>query len=340
MHFIVVGPRYHHYSESIVRTLNHLGHTAIFFPEMPFYENCSYLQRKMYKLGYHTLKTKWEDAWQNHLIRFTREKAGKDTVFLCLTGAMITDAILDIWQGSSVILWLWDSIRRYDMNFQKRLQRYTHTFAFENDDIAYAKEAFSVDMKYLPLGYDETIYYPKEIERDIDVSFVGAPLTGRLEILDKVAQYISSMGWYMYVAGRWYNDLYPWKRYSFRKKHPALVRYLLNSNIHPTKTAEIYRRSKIAVNINNAVHKSISPRTFEILATKTFQLMNEGQKACETIDLERDLILYKDTDDLIKKITFYLQDIKKRNSIAEQGYISNKRFSLKELIKNMLQNSK
>ncbi len=337
MHFIVVGPRYHHYSESIVRTLNHLGHTAIFFPEAPFYENCSYFERKIYKLGYRTLKNKWEDAWQNHLIRFTREKAGKDTVFLCLTGAMITDTILDAWQGSIVILWLWDSIRRYDINFQKRLQRYTHTLSFENDDIAYAKEAFSIAMTYFPLGYDEAIYYPKEIKRDIDVSFIGAPLIERLEILDKVTQYISNIGGNMYIAGRWYNDVYPWKKYAFRKKHPALARYLLNSNIHPTKTAEIYRRSKIAVNINNPVHKSISPRTFEILATKTFQLMNEGQKACTTIDLERDLVLYKNTDDLIKKIACYLQDPKKRNSIAEQGYISVQQFSLRESVKKMLQ---
>ena len=74
MHFIVVGPMYHHYSESVVRTLNQLGHAAVFFPEMPFYENCSYLQRKLYKFGYRTLKMKWEKDWQKSAIRFGQEQ--------------------------------------------------------------------------------------------------------------------------------------------------------------------------------------------------------------------------------------------------------------------------
>lgn len=153
MHFIVVGPVYHHYSESVVHTLNRLGHTTAFFPETPFYENCSYLRKKFYKLGYRTLKTKWEEDWQERVIRFAREQASKDTVFLCLTGGMIADVVLDAWHGAPLVLWMWDSIRRYDASFQKRLKRYTHVFAFEHDDIAYAKEKFSLDMKYLPLGY-------------------------------------------------------------------------------------------------------------------------------------------------------------------------------------------
>ena len=336
MHFIVVGPMYHHYSESVVRTWNQLGHTAVFFPEMPFYENCSYLQRKLYKFGYRTLKMKWEKDWQKRAIRFGQEHAGKYTVFLCLTGGMITDGIMDAWEGFPIVLCMWDSIRRYDISFQKRLQRYTHVFAFEYEDMAYAEERFSLNMNYLPLGYDETAYYPQERDRDIDVAFVGTPLQNRLDILERVAQYISTAGGDMCVAGRWYDDTYPWKKRLFRKKHPALTKYLMNCNIPPTETAEIYRRSKIVLNINNDVHRSISPRTFEILATKTFQLMNEGQKSYGTIDLERDLVLYKDGDDLLEKIDRYLKEPEQRNIIAAQGYADVQKFSMRELMRKML----
>ena len=45
---------------------------------------------------------------------------------------------------------------------------------------------------------------------------------------------------------------------AFRKKYPYLSRYLVNHNIDPIKTADIYQRSKIVLNINNDVHKSIS----------------------------------------------------------------------------------
>lgn len=140
----------------------------------------------------------------------------------------------------------------------------------------------------------------------------------------------------MCVAGRWYDDTYPWKKRLFRKKHPALTKYLMNCNIPPTETAEIYRRSKIVLNINNDVHRSISPRTFEILATKTFQLMNEGQKSYGTIDLERDLVLYKDGDDLLEKIDRYLKEPEQRNIIAAQGYADVQKFSMRELMRKML----
>ncbi|MFC2315263.1 MAG: glycosyltransferase [Selenomonas massiliensis] len=91
------------------------------------------------------------------------------------------------------------------------------------------------------------------------------------------------------------------------------------------------------LNINNDVHQSVSPRTFEILATRTFQLMNGGQQSNGTLDFDRDLVQYEDVDDLIRKIDYYLQHDDAREQIAERGMKSVKYFSLNELMKNMLQ---
>ena len=59
-----------------------------------------------------------------------------DSVLLCLTGRMISDDILGVWDGHPTALMMWDSVRRYDMDFQQRLRRYQHIFAFEFTDIA------------------------------------------------------------------------------------------------------------------------------------------------------------------------------------------------------------
>lgn len=336
MHFIVVGSLYYGYSESIVRVLEEEGHTVDFYAERPFYTNCSYLTRRLYKWGFRSFQKKWERDWQSACIAFMREHMRADSVLLCLTGGMISDELLDIWQGHSTVLMMWDSVRRYDMDFQRRMRRYQHVFAFEYTDIAYAAQTFHIEMTYLPLGYDPLVYYPKEVERDIDVSFVGTPMPQRVEVLERVAAYMSNTGGRMYVGGRWYDDRYPWKVRSYRRKHPHLFPVLTNQELSPEEVAQIYRRSKIVLNINNDVHHSVSPRTFEILATQTFQLMNSGQQSNGTLDFDRDLVQYDDVDDLIRKIDFYLQHDEMRAQIAAHGAESVRRFSLDELTKRMV----
>ena len=338
MHFIVVGPLYYGYSESIVRVLEEERHTVDFYAERPFYTNCSYLARRLYKWGFRSLQEKWERDWQSACIAFMQEHMRADSVLLCLTGRMISDELLDIWDGHPTALMMWDSVRRYDMDFQRRMRRYQHVFAFEYTDIAYAAQTFHIEMTYLPLGYDPLIYYPKEVERDIDVSFIGTPMPHRVEILEQVAESMSNREGRMYVGGRWYDDRYPWKVHSYRKKHPHLFPFLANRELSPEEVAGIYRRSKIVLNINNDVHQSISPRTLEILATRTFQLMNGGQQSNGTLDFDRDLVQYEDVDDLIRKIDYYLQHEEEREQIAEHGAQTASRFSMNELVKKLVEN--
>lgn len=336
MHLIVVGPLYYGYSESIVHALRADGHTVDFYPERPFYTNCSYLTRRLYKWGFRSFQEKWERDWQRACISFMREHMREDSVLLCLTGGMISDDILDVWQGHPTALMMWDSVRRYDMDFQRRMRSYQHVFAFEYTDIAYAAQTFQIEMTYLPLGYDASIYYPEELERDIDVSFIGTSMPHRVETLERVAEHLSNRGGRMYVGGRWYDDRYPWKVRSYRRKHPHLFPVLPNQELSPVEVAQIYRRSKIVLNINNNVHHSVSPRTFEILATRTFQLMNSGQQSNGTLDFDRDLVQYENVEDLLRKIDFYLQNDEVREQIARRGENSVRRFSLGELTRSMV----
>ena len=90
--------------------------------------------------------------------------------------------------------------------------------------------------------------------------------------------------------------------------------------------------------MNQAIHKSVSPRTFEIAATKSFQVINKGQEYLGMLMPGRDLIEYEDADDLIDIIRGYLGNDKLRTDIAESGYKQvETRWSNKEIMKKMLQ---
>ena len=65
---------------------------------------------------------------------------------------------------------------------------------------------------------------------------------------------------------------------SIPKRHLKLFPYLLNHHISSNEMTNIYRRSKVYLNIGAIEHLSLNPRTFEILATGSFQLTDHIYK--------------------------------------------------------------
>lgn len=340
LNFIVIGPNYYNYSYSTVETLKNIGYRVKFFDEKAFYDNCNYIQRKLYKQGIKKIKKRWDDHWNKELIDYVEENSNQDTILLFLSGGeIIKSYTLSNLVAYKKILILWDSVKRNSLSWQKQLTMYDKIYLFEFEDMAYLKNKFGLmNVEYMPLGYDKKIYVPKDVPQDIDISFVGARTEKRLRLLNWLSIYAYKNKKKLLIVGKWFNNRWPWQKMAFRKKYPYLSRYLVNHNIDPIKTADIYQRSKIVLNINNDVHKSISPRTFEILATKSFQIMNNGQQSNNTLDLDKDLVEFTSNDDLVHKIEYYLSNEKKRRAIAECGYQDVKKFSLEMLLNKFIDN--
>lgn len=338
--FIVIGPHFFNYAYSTVNAIRRMGYSVKFFEKKPFYSSCTYFQRKLFKMGFGSLERAWDEKWNSELIHFVHESANSNTKLLFLSGGVSADSLIHL-NSYRKILVLWDSMRRYPLNHQQRVQLYDKVYAFEHEDLLYAKSTFGIkNIEYLPVGYDDTIYFPDlKQQRDIDISFVGTVTNKRFNVLESIAKYAHINHWKLAVYGQWYNHKWPWKTWKFKRKHPELFEFLNNYNIPPEKTADIYRRSKIVLNVNTSVHKSISPRTFEILATRSFQLMNEGQFSNGTINLDKDLVLYNSLDDLIAKIQYYLSHEEERIRIAEKGYWDCQKFSLPILLKKVIEDT-
>lgn len=323
MHVILVGPIYYGYSESVFSALVKLECEVDFFPIREFYTNCSYLQRKIYKIGMTSLKKKWNENWEKQLIEFIKCHANDKSILIFLTGDMVSERLLNSLGKYKKILIMWDSIKRYKKEFQDLIKLYDYAFAFEYSDIEYAKNILGTKMEYMPLGYDSDYYYPrKDVIKDIDVSFVGSAIPSRLELLEGVATYCENENVNLYTGGVWFAETYR-KRCKFAKRYPNLVKFHDNRMLSQADVADIYRRSKICLNINNCVHKSISPRTLEIMATKSFQLMNEGQSfsGLNYGDKLKECIVTYDSDEkLIEQIKYYLKEDIARRDKAIIGY--------------------
>ena len=128
------------------------------------------------------------------------------------------------------------------------------------------------------------------------------------------------------------------EKMQFRKRHPCLYKYIKNKIFSLEEVADIYKKSKICINISVSEHKSINPRTFEILASGALQLINIGQKANGNIRLGKDVIEFHDSADLLKLISYYLSNGMERYRIAKSGYIFNEKHNkMSDRVKMIMQ---
>lgn len=317
MRILVVGPSYQNQPKSIAGALSRLGHDVQICPLAEFYVGCTYWQRKLYKLGIKIVEEKYNKK-QAAALELVCNQFNPDLVFI-LNGLMISPLALESIKKYEKILWMWDSLVRCP-KLEEILPYFKNIFVFEWGDVEKLKDR-GINAIYLPLGYDEQIFYPKEKRRDIDISFIGVPNEDRLEILNKISQYAEKKNLNMFVGGPWYSTRHFWKKKNFSTKYPSLCRYIHNCVIKPEEAADIYNRSKICLNINVAEHKSLNPRSFEIMATKSLMLMN-GDIDFRGLIHDNDYVHFMDADDVIDRIQEIMSDDVYRESIALNGYES------------------
>ena len=305
------------FAEGIVEELKNLGHEIELVTVTSFFLVGSYFERKMTKWGIKRFERRYTENilenWKMH------SKTLNPDFVLVLCGVHITPPLREFLKHYKMIFWLWDHYQRFDV-LETLTDFASEIFCFEYSDVKKLNEKYNVPTHYLPLGVNEKIYYPAECERDIDVSFIGWRSKKRLEFLEKLSDRAIEKNWNVKIGGFLYDGRHFWKRWVFASKHKNLSKFAENRILTPSEIAELYRRSKICLNINVSEHHSLNPRTFEICATKSFQLMDKGLDAHHLINLETDLATFDGAEDLLEKIEFYLAHDELREKIALSGY--------------------
>jgi hypothetical protein len=82
--------------------------------------------------------------------------------------------------------------------------------------------------------------------------------------------------------------------------------------------AEKYGESKIIFNIS--IKGDLNMRTFEGMATGSFMLTSCNDEVATVFEDGKHLVLYKDLDDMVEKVKYYLAHDDEREAIAKAGY--------------------
>lgn len=180
------------------------------------------------------------------------------------------------------------------------------------------------DSRYLPLAVNAKAYkYTDFYGYKYGISFVGRPLTPkRQKILCRlVREFKNGL------------KIFSYEPHFVRSIEEIKDNGLLNEeelNIYRNsfcgylrsekELAYVYRHSRINLNITLQGSTSLNYRVFEVPASQAFLITDDVSDLGENFEIGKDLEVYKDEDELVDKIRFYLNYPGIAEKIAYNGY--------------------
>ncbi|MFH2020865.1 MAG: glycosyltransferase [archaeon] len=203
------------------------------------------------------------------------------------------------------------------LNNIRNRSEYDHFFVFDPYYVPKLKESGQHNAHYLPCAVD-TDLYKEEIplsrqEYSSDISFIGSHEKKREEILGNLNKTN------LKIWG------YRWKEINrnsliYSKVQDKLMRFDRNSD-DLKEYCKTLNSSKINLNIHSLhSRESVNLRTFEIPATKSFELCDNFKEMQNLFRIDKEIACYNDINELKEKTEYYLRNEDERNRISEAGY--------------------
>jgi len=223
-------------------------------------------------------------------------------------------------------IWCYDSALRYT-NVLTNAKYFDLFYTFEPSDIPILKDS-KVNSKFLPMAYDPYSYSNLEIKiKKIDICFIGNlnfyPVRKKLfeEIISKYDD-LNIQLWGK--SWEWYNIFH---QYEYKVKRKQLKKHINNYDVGPNVINNIYNSSKICINIHHPQSKEgLNPRTFEILGSGGFELVDHKQKLDDMFETGIELESYNNNKELFEKIEYFINNDRDRLKISQAGYAKAKKY--------------
>lgn len=222
--------------------------------------------------------------------------------------------------GIRTAVWLTDDPYYTDITVLK-VTHYDYVFTLELNSVAFYEQVGCPRVHYLPFGAFTGHYKPGRERAKISrtLSFIGSAYWNRINFLNPIIGSLMAKG--MYMNGIWWDRLPEYSRFSDRIE--------VGKWLGPSETAEVYSGTKIVINLhrahddetlnNNAAKipaSSPNPRTFEISACATLQLVDFRSDLARFYTPGVEIETFSSPQELLDKVDFYLTHEAERREIA------------------------
>jgi len=213
-------------------------------------------------------------------------------------------------RGTTVITWLGVHPSKISTGIHRLLRSSDYTLIYDPTYIDYYNQELGIrNLRIVPLGCD-TDYYESIVpdqsfieENGVDVSFVG--------LFDEYREeYLRALSDFNLGIWSWNIDNYDT---TLKKFHRGVA--------YGESLIKVFKSSKIVLNIHRDFEESGGNyRLFEIPACNAFQIVDEKRDIGKYFKVEKEVVTFKDKDDLRRKVKYYLENPEEREQIAQAGF--------------------
>jgi len=224
-----------------------------------------------------------------------------DITFFCKCNGVHVSVVEECNKYSKTFIWYMDPLNgNYDGELKRKMQVATGVGIAKYEVYLLAKEHHNKNTHFLIEGFDPDWDYPMDEEKEHPISFIGALHGDR-------ASWITSFKENIHIPANTYN----------------------------TEHSKVVSRSKINLNLTGG--GGPSDRAYKILAAKGF-LLSQTYAHMDKYGLvpDKDFVTFTTKKEARDKATYYLNNEKEREEIAEHGYKTVQKFSRDNLAKEVI----
>lgn len=259
-----------------------------------------------------------------------------DIIFLQIqaakTGRVASSFICSIYRrkypNAFIINWTGDKRNNVESWFYD-CGKHVDITCFSNQDDVKDMLARGYRSEFLQIGMDTDIFYPAKCDKEIDIVFF-ANNHGRFPLSNERHRVIN-------LLKRKYGSRFKLYGNGWGRQADGN----LNGNEQAQRVeAEIYRKSKIAINLSHYdSSRYTSDRLFRAMFSGAFVISHPYRDY--NLDFNNHFATYDSHQDLINKIDYYLHNEKEREKIAAKGckYV-HKNYTLDNMIDNIIKLAK
>jgi spore maturation protein CgeB len=264
---------------------------------------------------------RWHAAGQRRRDRrvVTLVQQHRPDLVLLLNGALISaEGLREVRRATSgcLVSW-WADDPWLDAAFMASVDVFDHVCVFDRAYIPRLRSAGAAQVHFLPCACNERVYGPLRLRPmeqrrfACDVSFVGWYYPERGPVMGALAQDADvQLGIW---GGQWNSPE------AQRALHGASV--VRGAAVSDRTAAKIYNASKIGINVHarHSLLAGVNTRTFELLASGLFQLVDRIDGMEELLAPGREVVCYTSPEEARVLARRYLADPAERAAIAARG---------------------
>lgn len=293
-------------------------HRGLAYEEYNFFSSIKELDVELFRVDIYTLYDLYGKKVVNAVIKeiILREKI--ETVFFfhyldIIDHEMFKD-FSENYKNVETILWLCDDDVRYEET--KELVKCFNKVVTTIEQRHKQRLKLGINSHFSQFLSNTSLYENLHLTKRYDVTFIGQKFGNRPEYIE----HLKKNGIAVQVYGPF------WRR---------------DSRISQMEMIEIINRTKIMLNFSSSSKdyskKFIKGRVFEIISCGTFLLTEECEDLDNYLTAGKDVVVFKNKEEAVKKIKYYLKKEKERENIALHGEQTvRKKYSFQNEFKKIL----